>query len=129
MIVEWALPDDLTAAREARVLVSEDLGRRGIPDGIADDVVLIASELAANAVRHGQPPVTLRLEFDADRVRVVVGNHGSMADPHITAAGEEQGHGRGLAMVESLASDVGWSREGDRLDVWADVSLAGPAPH
>lgn len=124
MIVEWVLPDDLSAARAARVHVADELGRRGVPDAVADDVVLVASELAANAIRHGRPPALLRLDYSAGRVRVTVSNHGGSPDPRILDAATDAGHGRGLAMVRALAEDMGWERDGERLDVWADFSVS-----
>lgn len=124
MIVEWMLPSDLTAAREARERVADDTGTRGVPSPVADDLVLIASELAANAVRHGQPPVLLRLAYLGDRIRLTVSNHGGSPDPRIVVAADDVGHGRGLAMVEQLATATGWEREGDRLDVWAEVAVS-----
>lgn len=129
MIVEWTLPADLSAAREARTRVAHDTGARRVTASAADDLVLIASELAANAVRYGQPPVVLRLDYLPDRIRLTVSNHGDSPDPRIVVAQEDAGHGRGLAMVEQLASAVGWDREGDRLDVWAEVrTTSGPPP-
>jgi anti-sigma regulatory factor (Ser/Thr protein kinase) len=123
VIVEWELPDDLTAARVARELVADDLGRRGIPESAADDLVLIASELAANAIRHGRPPVLLTVDYSADRVRLTVSNHGDSPEPRVLEASPDAGHGRGLAMVAAISTDSGWERDGDRLDVWAEVRL------
>ena len=123
MSAQWILPEDLTAARVARDHVAEFLSAIGAPADTVDDLVLIASELAANAVRHGAPPALLRIEETGGRVRVTVGNHGDAPDPRVLTANQESGHGRGLAMVEAMADEVGWSRTGDRLDVWAEVSL------
>ena len=124
MIVEWVLPDDLTAAQAARAHVADDLGRRGVPDAAADDVILVASELAANAIRHGSPPALLRLEYADGRVRVTVSNHGGSPDPRIVDAAADAGSGRGLAMVQAIADEVGWQRDGDRLDVWAELAVS-----
>lgn len=123
MIVEWVLPDDLSAARAARVHVADDMANRGVPESVADDIVLVASELAANAIRHGSPPALLRLDYAGGRVRVTVSNHGGTADPRVLEAAPDAGHGRGLAMVHALADEVGWERDGDRLDVWAEFPL------
>lgn len=123
MIVEWVLPDDLSAARAARVHIAGDLARRGVADHVADDILLVASELAANAIRHGSPPALLRLEYSAGRVRVTVSNHGGSADPIVREAAPDAAHGRGLAMVRALADDTGWMRVGDRLDVWAEFAV------
>lgn len=124
MIVEWTLPDDLSAARAARVHVADDLARRGVPDSVADDILLAASELAANAIRHGSPPALLKLGYSAGRVRVTVSNHGGSSDPIVLAVAHDSGHGRGLAMVQALADEVGWEREGDRLEVWAEFTVS-----
>lgn len=123
MTVEWTLPDDLTAAHAAREHVIDALGEARLAQDVLDDLVLIASELAANAVRHGSPPALLRLDHDSHRVRVTVSNHGDAPDPRILTAEPHADHGRGLAMVEDMADRVGWERNGDRLDVWAEVSL------
>jgi anti-sigma regulatory factor (Ser/Thr protein kinase) len=124
MNVEWALPHDLSAARTARVHVAHDLALRGIPDALADDILLVASELAANAVRHGRPPARLRLDYSAGRVRVTVSNHGGSTDPQVIDAAPDAGHGRGLAITQAVADDVGWERDGDRVDVWAEFSVS-----
>ena len=122
-MAEWVLPEDLSAAHVAREQVAAFLDERGVPTDLADDLVLIASELAANAIRHGAPPAMLRLTYEPARIRVTVSNHGDAPDPRVLTADPEAGHGRGLAMVETLADEVGWARDGDRLDVWAEVSL------
>lgn len=122
-MVEWVLPEDLAAAHAARKHVTQALDGVGLPVAVLDDLVLIASELAANAVRHGSPPARLRLDRDAVRIRITVSNHGDAPDPRILTAEPHADHGRGLAMVEQLADRVGWARDGDRLDVWAEVAL------
>ena len=123
MTHEWLLPGDFTAAQAAREHVVDALARDGLADDVVDDLVLIASELAANAVRHGSPPAVLRLDRADGGIRVTVSNHGDAPDPRILTAEPHAAHGRGLAMVEQLADRVGWERDGDRLDVWAEVWL------
>lgn len=124
MIVEWILPEDLSAARAARVHVADDLAQRGVPDSVAEDILLVASELAANAIRHGSPPALLKLAYSAGRVRVTVSSRGGSSDPIVLTAAPDSGHGRGLAMVQALADEVGWERDGDRLDVWAEFPVS-----
>lgn len=121
MTSAWSLPEDLSAASFARQRVAEQLAGQGLPDATVDDLVLIASELVANAVRHGSPPAVLTLEVGPDRIRILVSNHGSAPDPRVLTADPDADHGRGLAMVEALADEVGWARDGERLDVWAEV--------
>lgn len=124
MITEWHLPDDLSAAARARERVAQELEQRGLSGDAVDDAVLIASELAANAVRHGQPPALLRIEYLSGAIRVSVVNEHSVGDPEFLAVAPDSNHGRGLAIVAQLAQDCGWSREGHRLEVWAELPLS-----
>jgi anti-sigma regulatory factor (Ser/Thr protein kinase) len=124
VIVEWMLPGDLTAARAAREHVAAELDRRGIDGTAADDAVIVVSELAANAVRHGAPPIRLRLDFSPARLRITVTDHGDVPDPRVVLAAPDAGHGRGLAMVAALAADTGWARDGDELAVWAELPIS-----
>ncbi len=123
MIIEWVLPADLTAARAAREHVATELGRRDLADDIVHDAVLVSSELAANAIRHGRPPVVLRLDFRADSMRISVHDHGEAANPEPASAATTQGHGRGLAIVDELSIDTGWERDASGTTVWADLAL------
>jgi hypothetical protein len=62
--VSRTLPADLTAVREARRVVQQVLGNWRAEE-IFDDVVLVASELVANALRHG-------VQLEQPRVRPMV---------------------------------------------------------
>ena len=123
MTSTWVLPDDLTAAQVARRHVAAELERASVDDEIVEDTVLVASELAANAVRHGAPPVTLTLEQRGDRVRVSVRDRGSGTDPRVPAPSDTAGSGRGLAMIQQISVDHGWDRLEDGLIVWAELEL------
>lgn len=122
--MEWGLPGDLTAAGAAREHVRSAAPHLPLTPERMADLVLVASELAVNAVSHGDPPHRMRLDVDDRRVRVTISNHGDGTDPQVVDAPSDSGHGRGLAIVASLASRVGWSRQGDRLDVWAEIELS-----
>lgn len=86
---------------------------------VTGQVVLAASELATNALRHGVPPVAVVL------ARVDGGYLLDVADGSVDAvptystyrpAGEG---GFGLYLVGRLADEVGWYVAGDRKHVWA----------
>jgi anti-sigma regulatory factor (Ser/Thr protein kinase) len=82
----------------------------GLLDGYpeADDVVLCASELAANAVQHsrsGAPGGSFTLSVEVSRgehVRIAVEDAGGPWLP-----GTRLDHGRGLGIVAALAADWG----------------------
>jgi serine/threonine-protein kinase RsbW len=87
----------------------------------ADDVVLCASELAANAVRHscsGRPGGTFAVRVEVvwgDHVRIAVDDDGG---PWIEG-GSGLHCGRGLAIVTALAADWGIVTGSAGRTVWA----------
>lgn len=126
----WALPRDLTAGAAARRHVAEFLSPADAPapagqEDLLDACELVASELAVNAVRHGRPPATLLLHRDGHSVRVEVTSSAGTARPRVGSLAEvdlQSSHGRGLAIVASLADDLDWMECDGRITVWAVVS-------
>ncbi len=118
------LPSDATAARRARRIIEDSLaGREDL-----DDLVIIGSELAANASVHGDPPYALTIEVTT-AVRLELSNRIRPAGPEVpriaspAKAESEVGGlgGRGLQIVARLSRDWGWDRQDDSLVVWAEV--------
>ncbi len=70
------------------------VGRLGSAE-VADDVHLAASEIAANAFRHGGAPVSARVWADADRVVVAISDGGHRFDGRL--AGYRPAHGDDLS--------------------------------
>lgn len=118
----WGLPADPGAPRQARAHVAQALADHAD----VDDAVLIASELAANAVEHGTPPIELALEVTGDDVCIIVSGTQSGTVPQMRTATTDDPRGRGLAIVASLSRDWGWNHEGGRLSVWAKLSSRRP---
>lgn len=116
MPVRWTLPDDHGAAAVARRHVASTLAHLAN----VGDIELVASELTTNAIRHGGPPVHLALEPIDGHVRITVSSASGSGEPRPQHAADDEDHGRGLAIVAMLAADWGWSRDGERLNVWAD---------
>jgi anti-sigma regulatory factor (Ser/Thr protein kinase) len=91
----------------------------------ADDVVLLASELATNAVLHtasgdgGMFRVAVRLADGV--VRVEVHDGGSASPPGVAPFGEPGESGRGLELVAAIATR--WGHDGGRNGrvVWFEV--------
>lgn len=90
------------------------------------DAELVVSELVTNALLHGSPPVTLRVEVDADTVRVEVGD-GSRRAPLRALARAEAMTGRGLSLVAALAREWGVLPAPDGKVVWCELSAAASA--
>jgi two-component sensor histidine kinase len=105
--------------------------------GLADLVevaALLATELFANALRHGAPlpggsvDVRARVRHDGDRdhlrVEVIDAAADSAALVRVRdAAGDDEG-GRGLSMVEMLAEGWGVVASATRKGVWFELAAA-----
>lgn len=129
----WSHQVELTAHEvsvpAARAFVTQNLLRQGCPDDLVDDVELVVSELATNALVHGQAEFTVKLRV-LDEVVVVEVEDGSHVGPVLRAPGELDTNGRGVAIVEALSNDWGVSTyAGGGKSVWAEFakrSIPGP---
>jgi anti-sigma regulatory factor (Ser/Thr protein kinase) len=97
---------------------------------VIDELVLLASELAANAVTHsrsGHPGgmFTVRATlYPGDYAWVEVIDQGG---PWL-AIGDNDEHGRGLAVVAMITGDGNWGIEGDESARVAWFRLDWPRP-
>ncbi|MET9726019.1 ATP-binding protein [Streptomyces zaomyceticus] len=97
-------------ARLARRLALHQLDRWGIPYGsqVSDAVGLLVAELAANAVTHGRVPgrdFELALTYTPGvRLRIDVSDTRGERRPASVATGSLGEGGRGLLLVDALAS-------------------------
>ena len=127
--VEVDLPQDLTAPSAARSATRRTLDRWRL-GGILEPVLLVVSELVGNAVRHGRPPVEMRLRRFGTGVRIDVhdeakgdGIVSATSATSATSASDEAESGRGLLLVEAVSDDSGVEQiEGDGKVVWATVT-------
>jgi len=92
----------------------------------SERLVLIADELASNALRHARPPVAVSLSRLAARWLVSVSDTSTEVPP-APAQGRDPGLGGfGLYMVADLSAAHGWSRQPGQKSVWAVID-ADPA--
>ncbi|MGW5051467.1 ATP-binding protein [Actinokineospora sp. NPDC004072] len=122
---------DATSTREVRDLVRGLLADHlGV---IVDDAVLVIDELVSNALRHGHAPRTCRLALI---------NHGRCLRVEVDDTAPEQPRlrtpdasgGRGLVLVDRLATTWGVQRYPHHKTVWAEFALnrpgsSGHTPH
>lgn len=120
------LPDELASVSSARRFVRSRLAEWEVA-GPWDDVLLVVSELAANAVTHGESSYRLRLAVTEWMLRVEVEDNGG-GTPEPRQLTETEEHGRGLHLVGALA--VSWGMEaldGRGKRVWAELPVTGAA--
>jgi anti-sigma regulatory factor (Ser/Thr protein kinase) len=92
--------------------------------GLADlrnRVALSCSELVTNALRHGKPPIEVRLLTDGDAWLLDVTDAATdrLPDPYPDRPLGKGGYG--LMLVARLASHLGWYVNKDAKHVWARI--------
>ena len=112
------LDDGAAAVRAGRHFVEAQVTLRGAT-GFVDDAALVAAELLANAVQHGEPPVEVCVLGDARLLRLEVRDASGRA-PLRLAGSTSNMTGRGLALVEAVSSRWGVARAGSGKAVWAE---------
>ncbi|MCU1678139.1 MAG: histidine kinase [Frankiales bacterium] len=126
LVIRVPLRQDARAPAQARAAIRETLTRWRLLPGVIDAVVLAASELVTNAIRHGAPPVQMTLRRRGCEVRVDVQDD-SVIQPDMHPprhAGQLTESGRGIQIVKALADRVGCERvDRDRKVVFASFDV------
>ncbi|MFD5662329.1 ATP-binding SpoIIE family protein phosphatase [Streptomyces hirsutus] len=114
------------AAPRARAFASGVLTSWRFPSDLHDLGVLAASELVANSLQHGTPPMRLRLRR-TDRRLIVEVTDGDDHLPRRRRAEPADESGRGIAIVATIASNWGSRRTpGGGKAVWCEFALPKP---
>ena len=112
------LPVKIGSASRARHFVVQQLATHDL-SYLADDVRLVVSELATNAVKHAQTPFTVSLSAREGAVLLTV-RDGAATEPTLMPQRSLELGGRGLRIVQALSRDWGSSVGADGgKAVWA----------
>jgi two-component sensor histidine kinase len=115
---------DPASAAFVRHQLASELGAYDLEPDAIDDVLLVASELVGNAIRHtaASPHGTLDVSWDVDAsgVRVCVSDP-SAEPPVVRDLSMDEPTGRGLQIVEAVADGWGVERAERGKRVWAHV--------
>jgi len=120
------LPGAASSVPIARHFVEAVLSSWGQPE-LAWTATLVVSELSANCALHARTEFTVRVSLEADRsVRLEVSD-GSLRLPRQRSFGLESTTGRGLRLVDELATEWGVETGATGKTLW--VRLAQPQEH
>ncbi|GAA2407640.1 SpoIIE family protein phosphatase [Streptomyces glaucosporus] len=116
------------AAPRARAFASGVLTSWRFPADLHDLGVLAASELVANSLQHGTPPMCLRLRR-TDRRLIIEVTDGDDHLPRRRRADPADENGRGISIVATIASAWGSRRTpGGGKAVWCEFVLPEAVP-
>jgi anti-sigma regulatory factor (Ser/Thr protein kinase) len=118
------VPHVPASAGRIRRQLSADLQARGIRAADVEEAALLVTELIGNSIRHARPlpggNILVSWRIEGGRLQVRVTDGGSVvAEPHLAHAGPRDTRGRGLSIVDALASLWGVERSAGSTTVWA----------
>ena len=114
------LSSSVDAAATARDRLREHLG--GLPAEVVDAACLLADELVANVLLHVGLPSRMTVVRTADEIRVAVWDSSSQA-PVRKLHRPDGLTGRGLQLLDELATAWGTTVEPDGKTVWFSLRL------
>ena len=115
-----ALRPEPESVRQARRYVSDELTSIGF-DEAAMTAELLVSELVTNAILHARTSVHVTVSADGELVRVAVADE-SVRAPRQRRHSVESGTGRGLRLVEQMATRWGVDIGSAGKVVWFELS-------
>ena len=119
----WSLDPTPAAPSAARRRAQTVLSSWDIHGEHAEDVLLVISELVANAVDHARTWLTVTIKRDASSVLVAVSD-GCDRQPQLQPHDVQARRGRGLQLIDRLSVDWGTisTLPGPGKTVWARIA-------
>jgi len=96
------------------------------PDDVVENAALVVTELVSNVVVHALTDMLLVVDVVPGRVDLRV-QDSSPQQPRLQAASLESVGGRGLAIVDELATAWGVEHQRGMKVVWAEIDYPVPA--
>ncbi|QCB95463.1 ATP-binding protein [Cellulomonas shaoxiangyii] len=115
----WTLDTTAELSRLRRELSAETGGDPSRLDPVGERMLLIASELATNALLHGIPPTIVTLSRSGSLLLLDVADHDVRGTPAIAGERAVGMGGFGLRIARRLSQDVGWYADTTTKHVWA----------
>jgi serine/threonine-protein kinase RsbW len=92
-------------------------------DDVAERMAIVATELATNALRHARSPAVVRLSRTKSAFVLDVADEQPSVPPVPAEARPTGTGGRGLQIIQALASDTGWYTAAKAKHVWAKFTI------
>ncbi|PPK98043.1 serine phosphatase RsbU (regulator of sigma subunit) [Kineococcus xinjiangensis] len=121
------LPPDVRSAAMARRHVREAVGGSAL-EQVLDDALLVVTELVTNAVLHAGTEVELRLRDEQEALWLEVADRLPGVLPLLRAPDDERESGRGVLLLDALATEWGTAHRSHGKAVWCRFSPAGATP-
>jgi two-component sensor histidine kinase len=96
-----------------------------LPEDCTDRILMIVNELVSNAIDHARTTCEITVHNTRSLVRVLAADD-SPLPPRKPPLNLNAARGRGLQMVDALASRWGWTRRRRGKTVWAAVDCSQP---
>ncbi len=119
-IAEWNVPPDPAAVAASRAAATARLRHWGLEE-LVTGTELILSELVTNAVRHGSPPIGVRLVYGRTLICEVA--DASSTSPRVRLAAVTDEGGRGLFLVGQIAQRWGTRYTEAGKVIWTEQKL------
>jgi anti-sigma regulatory factor (Ser/Thr protein kinase) len=119
-VATWDIPADPAMVASARKLATDQLRAWGLT-GAEFITELVVSELVTNAIRHGAPPIQLRLIRDDTLICEVT--DASSTAPHLRRSRTLDEDGRGLLLVCDLTQSWGTRQTTSGKIIWCQQPL------
>jgi anti-sigma regulatory factor (Ser/Thr protein kinase) len=124
-VVVLRLSAEVAAPAAARAAVRDALSARSA--SLRDIAVLLADEIVTNALVHTGGEIELRVQDRRDSIRIEVFDSSSVA-PKLRSPGISDERGRGMFIVDSLASSWGVVQTADGKNVWFELDADDESP-
>jgi anti-sigma regulatory factor (Ser/Thr protein kinase) len=118
---------DASSVGEARSFVRDVLAETDAPADLVDSAVLLVSELATNVTLHARTHLQVSVRVDESDLWAEVKDWDSHV-PQACHIPTDATSGRGLELLDILASHWGIRRDADGKVVWFRLHLNGEAP-